>query len=400
MRDSMRWVVAATAVAALGACEAEDASGGANVGGAGFEAVDAVVTGEGDVALDPLDGADRLGSKSDGVGGSVGDTGVGGAGGSGADAGGTGGHSGVGGADAGSAGVTDAGGTGGAGGVDGAGAEDAGGAPDVDISGLPSFSFFVTSYESIQELSGSINGFGGDLTFGETGPGAGLRGADAMCAVIAEMSMPGSSAKEWRAFLSVSADESGAQVDAVDRIGDGPWYDRVGRVVASNKANLMNERPTGADAAILNDLPNEWGVPNHQPDPTKAKVDNHDTLTGSNAQGRLFSASATCLDWTSSSGAASSGKPRVGHTWPTSGGGPGGGGPGGGPPGGGPPGGGPGGGDPGGGDGSMSHWISALTEAGCAPGVNLIETGPAAPGATTVGAGGGYGGFYCFALHP
>jgi hypothetical protein len=53
----------------------------------------------------------------------------------------------------------------------------------------------------------------------------------------------------------------------------------------------------------------------------------------------------------------------------------------------------------GGGDGSMCHWISSLDESGCAPGVNLIQNGgPGNDG--TVGSGGGYGGFYCFALTP
>ena len=103
--------------------------------------------------------------------------------------------------------------------------------PDADAADpLPHFSFFVTSLESMRELSGSQDGFGGDLRFGETGPGAGLRGADKLCATIADKSMPGSSAKGWRAFLSATADEHGVQVDAIDRIGEGPWYDRVGRL--------------------------------------------------------------------------------------------------------------------------------------------------------------------------
>src|SRR4051812_38554586 len=53
------------------------------------------------------------------------------------------------------------------------------------------FSFFVTSLRAMQRLSGSADGFGGDLRFGETGEGAGLRGADQICTTIAEQSMPG-----------------------------------------------------------------------------------------------------------------------------------------------------------------------------------------------------------------
>ncbi|MFH0902346.1 MAG: hypothetical protein V2A73_17070 [Pseudomonadota bacterium] len=248
-------------------------------------------------------------------------------------------------------------------------------AREVDAGELPHFSFFVTSLKAIRELSGSQNGFGGDLRFGETGAGAGLRGADKICATIAERSMPGASAKQWRAYLSAVAGENGNQVNAIDRIGEGPWYDRIGRLLAPAKADLMYDRPQNGDPAIRNDFPNEDGVPNHQPDLDQPKVDNHDMLTGTNAQGNLYSSTATCKDWTTSAGSAADGRPRVGHSWPTATGR-----------------------RPVGG--TMANWMSALDEAGCAPGVNLIETGPPIPGTNTVGSGGGYGGFYCFALIP
>ena len=103
---------------------------------------------------------------------------------------------------------------------------------DGDAGDLPLFSFFVTSLAALRDLSGSQNGFGGDLRYGETGAGAGLRGADKICAAIAERSMPGSSVKQWRAFLSATDDGSGNQVNAIDRIGEGPWYDRLGRMLA------------------------------------------------------------------------------------------------------------------------------------------------------------------------
>ena len=260
----------------------------------------------------------------------------------------------------------------------GGGSGDAGGEAGGAGGGVPvpaeHFSFFVTSLKAMQELSGSDAGFGGDLRFGETGPGAGLRGADKICATIADMSMPGASGKVWRAYLSATDDGTGQQVNAIDRVGEGPWYDRLGRTFALTKDDLRTERPTNIDPAIKDDFPNEDGVPNHQPDPTQEEVDNHDTLTGTNENGELYGATSTCDDWTSSS--TDSGKPRVGHSWPRYGG---------------PPG--------GFGDGSMAHWMSSLDEAGCAPGVNLIETGP--PGNDgTVGSGGGYGGIYCFALTP
>jgi hypothetical protein len=250
---------------------------------------------------------------------------------------------------------------------------------------LPHFSFFVTSLRALQELSGSEQGFGGDLRFGETGPGAGLRGADAICAAIAERSMPGAGHKPWRAFLSATDGGDGHPVNAIDRVGEGPWYDRLGRLVANSRDDLLNTRPNGSDPAIRDDLPNEDGVPNHRPDPTRPEADNHDTLTGSDAMGQLYGPGATCLDWTANAGdVATEGRPHCGHSWPRYMG------PGGRPP----PGGGMGGfGDP-------AHWISALDESGCAPGVNIIEMGPPMRDAVTVGSGGGYGGFYCFSLEP
>jgi len=244
---------------------------------------------------------------------------------------------------------------------------------------VPVFSFFVTSLAALQRLSGSQSGFGGDLRFGETGSGAGLRGADKLCATIAEGSLTGASLKPWRAFLSVAKGDDGAQVNAIDRIGPGPWFDRLGRRFALERADLLSDRPTSADSAIKNDFPNEDGVPNHAPSGSSA-VDNHDMLTGSNASGALYGATSTCADWTGNTGAE--GKPRVGHSWPRSSGASGGGGPG-----------------PGGSD-DPNNWMSALDEAGCAPGVNLVEMGAPLPNTNTVGSGGGYGGFYCFALVP
>jgi len=293
------------------------------------------------------------------------------------------------------------------------------------------FSFFVTSWASLQRVSGSLDGFGGDLRHGETGAGAGLRGADKICAEIAEASMPGAGKKGWRAFLSAADGGAGKPVNAIDRIGAGPWFDRLGRLFGNDVADIRATRPTSADAAIKNDFPNEDGVPNHQPDPTAAAVDNHDMLTGSDASGRLYGPTATCLDWTSAIGdTATEGQPRVGHSWPRglgtgADGGlpaspPDGGLPSGLPEGGFPGDGGPGfpdggffeGGAPGFPDGGppvdgtnadvgdVDNWMSSLTESGCKAGANLVETGGPLASAVTVGSGGGYGGFYCFALSP
>ena len=150
-------------------------------------------------------------------------------------------------------------------------------------------------------LSNNPKGFGGDLRFGKAD---GLSGADEICRRTAEMGMPGAGRKTWRAFLSATAGPDGQPVNAIDRVGNGPWYDRVGRMVAATKADLAQNRPRGANPAIINDLPNEHGIPNGHPNPGGPRVDNHHMLTGSKADGTLNSMNKrdTCNDWTSTVG--------------------------------------------------------------------------------------------------
>jgi len=249
----------------------------------------------------------------------------------------------------------------------------------MDSITLGKFSFFVTSLKGLQELSGSTNGFGGDLRFHHTGQGAGLLGADSICQCLAENSMPGSKVKIWHAFLSVGKDVNNKQVNAIDRIGSGPWYDRLGRLVGSTITDLQKSRPN-ADAAIKNDLPNEYGVPNHQPDPNQPAVDNHLTVTGSDSLGKLYSSTSTCQDWTSNTDTTS--KPRSGLSWPRMGFGK--------------------------TDkstmgffGNMTSWTSFWDLPGCVAGLDLDDkSGAGKPGDVIIGSGGGYGGFYCFALNP
>lgn len=232
---------------------------------------------------------------------------------------------------------------------------------------LPHFSFFVTSLVAMQALSGNPKGFGGDLRYGHTGAGAGLRGADKICADVAERALKGSAAKQWRAFLSVSDAGNGAKKDAIDRIGPGPWYDRTGRVLATNLTGLLSaDRPAGGDVTIASDLPNETGVPNHTAD--GVTMDNHDVLTGSDKAGRIHTY-PNCENWTTtttpSGGTGGRGNgPMAGHSWPAS---------------------------------SGQNWMQAHGVAGCAA---SVVTGQGSPSGSGVGDGGGYGGIYCFALVP
>src|SRR5262245_33405057 len=130
----------------------------------------------------------------------------------------------------------------------GGGATDAGMGVPADAA-LARFSFFVTSLATMRMQSGSQDGFGGNL--------GGLAGADAICQRAAADA--GFGGKAWRAFLSVAKGPTGGPAHAIDRIGDGPWYDRNGRLVAMNRAGLLQARPAG-DPQSVNDLPDEAGV--------------------------------------------------------------------------------------------------------------------------------------------
>jgi hypothetical protein len=129
--------------------------------------------------------------------------------------------------------------------------------------------------------------------------------------------------------------------------------------VAQNKAGLLSgDRPAG-DAQSVSDLPDESGAG------TKRLGDTHDVVTGSNRAGQLRYAgnpANTCQDWTS---AAGTGQIGIGHSWPA---------------------------------GSGRHWIEAHTQRSCVAGVNLVQNGPG--NQQSIGSGGGWGGFYCFALTP
>jgi len=253
------------------------------------------------------------------------------------------------------------------------GARDGGSTPDGGGMCTPGagttarFSFFLTSMAGILRLAGSPNGFGGDLRFGKSD---GLAGADEICRQLAEDGYPGAGCKTWRAFLSVTKGPAGTPINAIDRVGTGPWYDRVDRLVAMTRDDLLQDRPRGADPAIINDLPNEFGVPNHNPD-GKGNVDNHTTLTGTAAKGVLFSMDwgFTCHDWTSKVGI--DGTPKIGFSWK-------------------------------GGAGAVtgSSWYSGqFNEAGCADYINITDMmGPDQLNKKGVGSQGGYGGFYCLAL--
>ena len=157
--------------------------------------------------------------------------------------------------------------------------------PQIAQAQQADMSFFVTSVGK---------GNGADL--------GGLAGADAHCQALARAA--GSTSTSWRAYLSTTEPGGDAGVNARERIGNGPWKNAKGVVVATSVDNLHSASvnitkqtaltETGAVVNGRGDTPNQ-----------------HDILTGSQPDGTAIAGSAdtTCGNWTKNGDGAA----MVGH---------------------------------------------------------------------------------------
>jgi hypothetical protein len=135
----------------------------------------------------------------------------------------------------------------------------------------------------------------------------GLAGADKHCQTLA--AAVGAGNRTWRAYLSAVAGANQPPVNARDRIGEGPWYNAKGALIAWNVAELHGDferdrnnirKPTaltekGEEVKGVGDKPNM-----------------HDILTGSDSHGRALLGApntATCNNWTSNA----EGRAMLGH---------------------------------------------------------------------------------------
>jgi len=181
------------------------------------------------------------------------------------------------------------------------------------------------------------------------GPGkgadlGGLAGADAQCQKLA--AAVGAGNHNWRAYLSTQAPGNQPAVNARDRIGQGPWHNAKGEIIAANVADLHGDIERDRNNLTKSTALNEKGeVVNGRGD----NPNRHDMLTGSKSDGRAYSDTAdhTCQNWTGSG----AGTAMLGHHDRTGGG--------------------------------NTSWNSAHASRGCSQ-ENLVSTG-------------GAGLFYCFA---
>jgi hypothetical protein len=121
----------------------------------------------------------------------------------------------------------------------------------------------------------------------------GLIGADRHCQTLAEAA--GAGDRTWRAYLSSTASEGAPTVNARDRIGQGPWRNANGVVVAQSVDDLHGPNNNINKQTALTEkgevVPGRGDT-----------VNQHDILTGSSADGRAIpgETDTTCGNWTRS----------------------------------------------------------------------------------------------------
>ncbi len=152
---------------------------------------------------------------------------------------------------------------------------------------FPNMTFFITS-------TPGPNG----ANFG------GLEGADKHCQALAAKAGAGS--KTWRAYLSQQAMGGKPAVNAKDRIGNGPWSNAQGTLIAANTADLHDtfKNWIGTDTGLT-----ETGKKIMS---REFVINQHDILTGTQADGTAPPAGKdmTCGNWTNGS---DQGSAMVGH---------------------------------------------------------------------------------------
>jgi len=158
-------------------------------------------------------------------------------------------------------------------------------------------SFGVSAQQNQMSFFVSSAGSGNGANLG------GLAGADKICQNLATAA--GSRGKTWHAYLSAAAANGQPAVNAKDRIGNGPWYNQKGVMIAKSVADLHSDANNiKKDTALtekgtvvngVGDTPNQ-----------------HDILTGSQPDGRAYTDGMdhTCNNWTSNN----MGTAQLGHS--------------------------------------------------------------------------------------
>lgn len=139
---------------------------------------------------------------------------------------------------------------------------------------------------------------------GDGGNLGGLEGADAYCTKLAaDSGAAGAAGKTWRAYLSTEEDGKRG-ISARSRIGEGPWYNALGELIAVD-LDQLHLNPNIVLRTALDE--NGKRVNGRGEKPNK-----HDILTGTMADGTAYfpdDKDHTCSNWTSNG----EGSAQVGH---------------------------------------------------------------------------------------
>ena len=167
---------------------------------------------------------------------------------------------------------------------------------------------FCALTATLLALAGAQASFAQDMTFFVTSEGlenggdlGGLEGADAHCQALGESA--GAGDKTWRAYLATET-EGGRGIDARSRIGEGPWHNANGDLIAEN-LDQLHINPNIVVSTGLDENGDHVNARGDQPNM-------HDILTGAMEDGTSYfpdDADHTCNNWTSSS----EGSAQVGH---------------------------------------------------------------------------------------
>jgi hypothetical protein len=133
----------------------------------------------------------------------------------------------------------------------------------------------------------------------------GLAGADQVCQNLAMAAGAGN--RTWRAYLSTQEAAGQPAVNARDRIGNGPWHNQKGVLIANNVADLHGD--TDRDRNYILD----FTALDEKGNPVPSSPTRHDIMTGSNSLGRAFPAGMdmTCGNWTNNT---AMGRVMLGHS--------------------------------------------------------------------------------------
>ncbi|MGK0297400.1 MAG: hypothetical protein ACI9XC_001003 [Gammaproteobacteria bacterium] len=159
----------------------------------------------------------------------------------------------------------------------------------------------------------------------QSGNLGGLAGADTICQGLA--TAVGAGDHTWRAYLSTHGTPQKPGINARDRIGNGPWYNAKGVMIAASLADLHGDIQRDSNLIYTDTALTEKGELVNSRVRPEGTNNEHDMLTGSDSHGRAFPAGLasggndrTCKNWTYD---GTDGSAMIGHhdrqsSWNTS----------------------------------------------------------------------------------